>query len=166
MTNAMKELDTDATRPEVQRGTGIRTRRTKTIVGALVLTMGLLGVGAQAASAASSGFTHYMPGSNVLYWFSPVYNHSAGGSISIQTNDIPTCGASTNVGLWSPQTGNQFTNSLTFVNDSSSGTFVNSASGSTYIAPLGFSMDARRGGACNPSSSTDPIVRFQGTLNY
>lgn len=164
MTNSAKALDEKAPLPEGrQRRTA---RRIKTILAALVISVGLVGVGATAASAATSGFTHYMAASNVIYWFAPVYNHSSTGPFSINTNDIPTCGASMNVGLWSPQTGNQFTNSLTFYNDSSAGIFTNSASGSTTISPLGFSMDARRGGACTPSSDTDPVVRFQGSLTY
>lgn len=164
--NSAKALDAEAALPDARRGASRTSRRIKTILAALVISVGLVGVGAQAASAATSGFTHYMPGSNVLYWFAPVYNHSTTGAIGINTTDIPTCGASTNVGLWSPQTGNQFTQSLTFTNDSSAGIFINSASGNANIGPVGFSMDARRGGACTPGWDTDPVVRFQGSLTY
>jgi len=109
-----------------------------------------------------------MPSSGALYWFAPVYNHAKAGAITIRTTDIPNCGTTPAiyVGLWSPQTGNQFTQSLSFNNNASTGTFVNAASGSTNIAPVGFSMDARRYGACTPKSSTDPVVRFEGSLTY
>lgn len=164
--DSAKALDAEAALPDARRSASRTSRRFMTAIAALALSVGLVGVGAQAASALTTGFTHYMPGSNVLYWFAPVYNHSTTGPIGINTTDIPTCGASMNVGLWSPQTGNQFTQSLTFTNDSSAGIFTNSASGNANIGPVGFSMDARRGGACNPEWSEDPIVRFQGSLTY
>lgn len=138
----------------------------KTVVAPLVLSIALVGVGTQTASALSKKFTEYMPASNTLYWFSTVYNHSTPGPINIKTTDIPSCGESTRVGLWSPQTGDQFTNSLVFTEEINDKNFVNSASGSTHIGSVGFSMDARRGGACNPNSSTDPLVKFEGTLTY
>lgn len=153
------------------RGRGERrsaiAKKARALVAVAVVATALTGVAAQSASAATAGFNYYLPGSGgSIYWFSDVWNHSTPGTIHINTSHIPACGGTTSVGLWSPQTGNQFTNSLVFTAHSNSANFVNAASGSTYIGSVGFSMDARRTGACTPSSSTDPVVALTGNLTY
>jgi len=137
----------------------------RAVAAALLLGLGLTAVVAQSASASTTSFGHYMGGSGGIYWWADVYNHSVGGSITISPTSVPSCGGTVDVGLWSPQTGSQFTQSQSF---SSPGTrtFVNAASGSTYISPVGFSIDARRTGMCGNTSPTDPITWFGGSISY
>ena len=141
---------------------GLRMRALGT---ALLLGVGLTVVVGQSASAATSSFGYYMGASGPIYWFADTWSHG-GGSISINPSDVPACGGYVNVGLWSPQTGSQFTNSLKLLDPSGSRTFTNASSGGTYIAPVGFNLDARRIGACGNTSPTDPLTRFAGTLTY
>lgn len=146
--------------------TSPRARRVRVAAAALLFALGTTAVVSQSASAATSSFGTYMGASGTVYWFAPVYNHSTGGNISINPSSVPSCGGYVNVGLWSPQTGSQFTNSLQYTYASGSRTFTNSSTGANYIAPVGFSIDARRVGACGNVSPTDPIVWFAGTVTY
>lgn len=142
-----------------------RTKRLSAVAGAMLLAFGLTAVVAQSASAATSSFGYYIGGSGTIYWFADTWSHG-GGTISINPSSVPSCGGYVNVGAWSPQSGSQFTDSLTYTYASGSQTFVNSSSGSTYIGPVGFNLDARRIGACGNMSPTDPIVWFAGSLTY
>lgn len=142
-----------------------RALRMRAIGAALLLGVGLTAVVSQSASAATSSFGYYMATSGTVYWFADTWSHG-GGNISINPSSVPACGGYVNVGAWSPQTGSQFTNSLTFTYPSGSRTFINAASGGTYIAPVGFNLDARRIGACGNTSNTDPITWFAGTVTY
>jgi len=149
----------------IQNRSSSRALRLRAIGAALLLGVGLTAVVSQSASAATSSFGYYMPGSGGVYWFPDTWSHG-GGSISINPSSVPACGGYVNVGAWSPQTGLQFTNSIRLTSPSGSRTFTNASSGGTYIAPVGFNLDARRIGACGNTSPTDPLTWFAGTVTY